>query len=86
MSSFGELVKQHRKRNGIGQQELAKRVDINPSTLRLIENGGIASPSGVIVARIVEELHLTPFQATALLRALREDAESKEKPSLVEAT
>lgn len=84
---FGELVRQHRERNGMNKQTFAERVGINPSYLWLIEKGEATSPSAVIVARMVEVLHLTPFQVTALLRALREDAESvEEHPPQVEAT
>ncbi len=85
MSSFGELVKQHRERSGMNKQTLAKCLGIHPDYLKQLERGEAKSPGAIIVARMVAVLHLTPFQAIALLKALREDAESDQEPSQFKA-
>ncbi len=77
--SFGELVRQHRERSGMNKGTFAERMGISPNHLRAIENGEATSPSALMVARMVAELHLTPFEATTLLKAVREDAKSDEE-------
>ncbi len=79
--SFGELVRQHRERNGMNKQTLAERVGITPDYLKQLERGEAKSPGAIIIARMVAELQLNPFEANALLKALREDAESEEELS-----
>ena len=74
--SFGELVKQHRVRSGMNQERFAERVGITASFLRMIEKDQ-SGMSALVVARMVEVWGLTPFETTKLLKALREDAESK---------
>ena len=83
--SFGELVRQHRTRNGMTMKAFAGRVRISLGYLYQVESGEAKSPSALMVARIVAELHLNPFEATALLKALREDAESDQEPSHLKA-
>ncbi len=82
---FGELVRQHRERSGMNKQTFAERVGIDPSYLRLIEKGEATSPSALIVACMVEVLHLNPFEAVTLLKTLREDAKNEDEAPRLEA-
>lgn len=82
---FGELVRQHRERSGMSMTMLAENIGISLNYLWRLENGESSSPSAAIVARMVEVLHLTPFETTALLKTLREDTECKGELSQEEA-
>ncbi len=70
--SFGELLKQHRERNGMSQQAFAEVLGISPAQLWNLENGRTASPNARILARMVKMLHLSPKQAFMLLKAVGE--------------
>ena len=79
--TFGELVKYYREKSGMSQRKFAECVGSSLNHLRAIENGEARLPSALMVAQMVEELGLTPFEAIKLLKALSEDAERAKKPS-----
>jgi len=56
--AMGERIRQLRLDEGISLRELARRADISPSFLSLIENGS-HYPSGTVLERIAAELKAT---------------------------
>lgn len=58
MRSFGEIVSSHRKKSGVSQRELARRVSIAPSYLNEIENGERGVPSLKIIQNLAKQLNV----------------------------
>lgn len=62
MKSFGTIISQYRKRSGVSQRELARRVRIAPSYLNEIEKGERSIPSNGIVKKLARQLDV-PVEA-----------------------
>ena len=62
MKSFGTIITEYRKKNGVSQRELARRVKIAASYLNEIENGERGIPSNGIVKKLAKELEV-PVEA-----------------------
>lgn len=56
MRSFGKIVSSHRKKTGVSQRELARRVSIAASYLNEIENGQRGVPSLKIIQNLARHL------------------------------
>lgn len=56
---FGENVKKYRKRAGLTQEQLSERLEVTQKHLSIIETG-TQFASAALIARIAEELHVTP--------------------------
>lgn len=67
-TGFPALLRQHRKRDGRSQMNLALDMGISPRHLGFLEKGR-ARPSADMVARIADALALTPAQRNAMLLA-----------------
>ena len=55
---LGDLIKAVRKRNGLSQRALAKKIKIPNSNLKYIEDG-VNAPSPTVYANIIENLELS---------------------------
>ena len=58
MKPFGEIITQCRKKSGVSQRELARRVKIAASYLNEIEKGQRGVPSDKIVRKLAQELEV----------------------------
>jgi DNA-binding SARP family transcriptional activator/tetratricopeptide (TPR) repeat protein len=68
-SSLGELLRHHRFRVGLRQDELASRADVSVRALRYIEQGRVGRPHASSVRRLAGALGLTGADLDTLLRA-----------------
>lgn len=66
IENFGDLLKSFRIEREISQAELARRAEIDHSTVNRLENGG-RSPSDDMVEWIIEALGLDKIQADRLI-------------------
>lgn len=62
MKTFGELISYHRKKSGVGQRELARRIHVAASYLNEIESGECNAPSTRIVQKLAKQLKV-PLEA-----------------------
>ena len=62
MKTFGTIITENRKKKGVSQRQLAKRVSIAPSYLNEIEKGERGIPSNGIVKKLARELEV-PVEA-----------------------
>lgn len=58
MKSFGKIVSSYRKKTGVSQRELARRVSIAASYLNEIENGERGVPSLKIIQNLARQLNV----------------------------
>jgi transcriptional regulator with XRE-family HTH domain len=68
MASFGELLRDTRRKMGISQRELAKRIEVDFSYISKLENDRLPPPSSETLGRIAVELGCEP---EALLSAAK---------------
>lgn len=69
MKSFGDLLAQYRQDRQMRQSDLATPAGLHPSDLSKIERGIRKPPRPENTRRLIEILHLSPKEATALLTA-----------------
>lgn len=65
-NKLGNLIKEKREKKGISKIELAKKIDINKSSMYRIENGEFKKPSIEILLSLSNELDI-PFDKLLLL-------------------
>lgn len=58
MPLLGELIGRYRKKIGLSQRELARRIKVAPSYLNDIEKGDRQAPSPRIIKKIAKNIHL----------------------------
>lgn len=58
MKTLGEMVHHYRKKKGVSQRELARRIHVAPSYLNEIESGERKIPSNQIVKRLAKQLNV----------------------------
>jgi len=66
---FGDLIRAHRRRCGVTQEQLAERAGISARHLRDLEAGRTARPRMYTVQLLADALLLDEFQRVELTRA-----------------
>src|SRR5690349_14069920 len=69
MKTFGDLLAQYRQDRQMRQSDLATPAGLHPSDLSKIERGIRKPPRPENTRRLIELLHLSPKEATALITA-----------------
>jgi non-specific serine/threonine protein kinase len=64
-SSFGELVREHRRSAGLTQEELAERAGVSPRSISEMERGGAHVPRRDTVALLARALNLVGSERSA---------------------
>ena len=64
--SFGEVIRNRRKRYGFSQRDLAAKVHVNFSTIRRIESGFINTATPEIIVALAKALHYDPLYLFSL--------------------
>lgn len=62
MKTLGKTIHHYRKKKGVSQRELARRINVAPSYLNEIESGERKTPSNQIVERLAKQLNV-PIEA-----------------------
>src|SRR5688572_13211605 len=70
-ASFGDLLRRHRDRLGLTQDELAERAGLSAVAISLLERGERRRPQRYTVQRLAEALDLSPADRPAFERAAR---------------
>src|SRR4051794_34211023 len=83
-SSFGPLLREHRRRLGFSQRELAERAGLSASTVRDLEQGRTGQPLPPSVRALATALRLDEHQAAALRAAAVAQAPPAERPPAAE--
>src|SRR4051794_31933721 len=96
---LGDLVRAHRVRLGLTQEDLAERAGVSPRSIRNIENGRTALPRASTVRLLATALELTGREHTEFCQnratrlesdpdppALRERRENRLPPDLPDYT
>src|SRR4051794_18131342 len=73
MASFGDLLRRHRDRLGLTQEELAERAGLSAVAVSLLERGERRRPQRYTVQRLAGALDLSPADRLAFERAARAD-------------
>src|SRR5262249_11519279 len=87
-SSFGELVREHRRIPGLTQEELAERAGVSPRSISEVERGGAHVPRRDTVALLARALNLagserSAFEALVQRPRRARQAPEQRKPSVV---
>lgn len=67
ISEFGYLLRQHRKRVGLSQRELAKRIGVDNSYISRLERGERDVSSRDKIIMMIEVMNLSDHDANSLL-------------------
>jgi predicted ATPase/DNA-binding XRE family transcriptional regulator len=81
ISSFGELLKKHRSRAGISQEELAERARLSVKTVAALEQGVRHKPYRHTIDRLSDALGLSAHQRLELERAAGAPDEAASRPN-----
>ena len=60
--TLGSRIRQAREHYGMSQTELARRIGVSATALKMIESGKTADPGVSRIIRIAETLNVTPDQ------------------------
>jgi len=71
---LGELLRRHRARQGLSQEELAARASLSVRAIRDLERGRVSAPHARSVHRLASALNLAPAEVDDLLASARPDA------------
>ncbi len=77
---FGEIVKAHRHRLGLSQEELAEKVGVNPRTIGNIEAGRIATPRASTVRLLAAAFNLRGVDRERFCSAAIQSLDTPEAP------
>jgi non-specific serine/threonine protein kinase len=79
-SSFGDLVREHRRIAGLTQEELAERAGVSPRSISEVERGGAHVPRRDTVALLARALNLAGSERSAFEALVQRPRRARQAP------
>lgn len=73
MEHVGEAIRYHRGRQGITQEELARRAGLSPASIVRLENGEIRNPRLTTLFNLSKALAINPAELVRFVSLIRSD-------------